>query len=602
MSDEIDPLDEFLAEIDPPKPELEFDPAVVPEVEDVGSTDPDLDVFMNNIDIIDAYNRWCGKSTPNPGKKREGIKVSCPNPAHPDEDPSAWINLDEQVWYCGGCNAGGDKYDIAAWFFGFDVPGYKEKEDFPVLVARMAEDLGYTIKTTAAGNSYVEEMEIEEPDLPEEEAKVVSMFTGVEVEAVEVRLKIDWDKIVHPDTFLYEFMRAVTIDDTPHEYYFGMALQAVAAACGPDVFLDDFIPVKSNLNVTLLGDTSTNKSRAQQPLVRLLDMAMPFEPGDDFDGPVGVHIAATPTSSEAMVDIFQHKIMNPATMEVDRYAPVNAIIRIDELSEFITRAARSGSGFKEVSMALYDGYGDIKQKSLGGGLRVAHNPFCQMLTSTQPRAIQEFLSKTDEYNGFLNRWMIFHGAPRVRRISYGGTSPDIDRPADMLRSIHTWALTKHKYTLGGLALNHWDDFFNDVIIPLKEQSLPIMGRVDLTLKKLMIIFAANEKAANIDVSHVQQAIDLYSYITLTMNLFSMHIQATEYDYCWKELIRIFQLYVKKGKPPTRRNINQIIKDDFPANLVTQVLLDMIRADMVEEKVTRAGSRGPASTRYEYVGA
>jgi hypothetical protein len=56
---------------------------------------------------------------------------SCPIPGHADANPSAWVNTEKNVWYCGRCSQGGDVYDLAAFHFGMPVPGYKEGGKFP---------------------------------------------------------------------------------------------------------------------------------------------------------------------------------------------------------------------------------------------------------------------------------------------------------------------------------------------------------------------------------------------------------------------------------------------------------------------------------------
>ncbi len=126
-----------------------------------GSGESAIDGFLTGVDILDAYGRWCGKMEPEPGGKREGIKISCPNPAHPDNDPSAWINLDKGTYCCGGCQEGGDKYTIAGYHFDLDT-----KTQFPELKLAMAKDCGYiaapilaSVAGSVAGDSNSNDLE-----------------------------------------------------------------------------------------------------------------------------------------------------------------------------------------------------------------------------------------------------------------------------------------------------------------------------------------------------------------------------------------------------------------------------------------------------------
>ncbi len=123
-------------------------PGDVPDLGPSERPDSQLDEIIDRIGVLEAYEKWCGKKVDERTlNKREGVKVSCPKPDHPDHNPSAWLNLDDDLWFCGGCQLGGDKYDIAAYHFGFDVPGYKDGSNFHKLRRVMAEDLGYRIQS-----------------------------------------------------------------------------------------------------------------------------------------------------------------------------------------------------------------------------------------------------------------------------------------------------------------------------------------------------------------------------------------------------------------------------------------------------------------------
>jgi hypothetical protein len=103
-----------------------------------------LDDFISLIRITDAYNYWSNKGTVQaPQGRTDSIKVRCPNPNHPDNNPSAWINTEKNVWHCGACSMGGDIWDIAAWYFGFPVPGYKsDAASFRLLREKSASTSG----------------------------------------------------------------------------------------------------------------------------------------------------------------------------------------------------------------------------------------------------------------------------------------------------------------------------------------------------------------------------------------------------------------------------------------------------------------------------
>jgi hypothetical protein len=119
-------------------------PDVLPERSD---EENQIDDIIRSIGILDAYRKWIGKKVDEyTTSLTEGIKVSCPIPGHLDTHPSAWLNSEKKTWFCGGCNEGGDVYDLAAIKFGYPRPEYKDGKAFHDLRREMAESYGWHFK------------------------------------------------------------------------------------------------------------------------------------------------------------------------------------------------------------------------------------------------------------------------------------------------------------------------------------------------------------------------------------------------------------------------------------------------------------------------
>lgn len=132
-----------------------FDDDLIPQIEPPQRRpeDGDMDRLLETITIVDVYTKLGVKGfTPNVGSRREGIMIRCPDPAHADEHPSAWITLDKGkggLYCCGACGfTGGDKYDLAAFHYGYDVPGYKTNGEFREVKRRLAAEFGYSAAPT----------------------------------------------------------------------------------------------------------------------------------------------------------------------------------------------------------------------------------------------------------------------------------------------------------------------------------------------------------------------------------------------------------------------------------------------------------------------
>lgn len=130
----------------------EYVPTVLTNEQQTFSTQ--INQVIESHSVIEFYNTFCGKMRPNPGSKREGIKISCPIPGHADRNPSAWANIDNNTWYCGGCGTGGDRLDLAAYNLGYPVPGYKDGKTFGNLLKEIVARFGYTVPPRAPGQNF----------------------------------------------------------------------------------------------------------------------------------------------------------------------------------------------------------------------------------------------------------------------------------------------------------------------------------------------------------------------------------------------------------------------------------------------------------------
>lgn len=626
----------------PPAPAeeaFEFDPALIPDVEvaDYPRTkvDEEIDALLAGIDIVDAYRRFCGKMDPvaRPGRQ-ESIMCSCPIPGHEDKNPSAWMNNAKKTWFCGSCQQGGDLYDLAAFHFGYSVPGYKSDGTFPQLRRDIAEAYGMSFSAGITGEVYVDQQgpppgPAPAPPVPpvvpapgpplvadasaviEDKVlgdNVVALFPDAPAEAVEAMLTgdtsnafIDWEELVPHGTFLRYWMEACTVDDLPHEFYFMLGLQAIGFAAGTDVRLSDYKDVKANINLCMYGPTGAGKSRALGPYQKLLREALPYKAEDPYTAPTGVSMLSTPGSAETLIDSLAYTLHDPGTQQVIGHAQTHSLMKIEEFSSFVARAARPGNSLKEVLMDLYDVLDDeISIRSRGAGTTKAVNPFCQVVTTTQPRAIHAFLRRTDTESGFMNRWIFAAGTPRIEPIPYGGVQIDVDFSAKQLLQLRQWCKPGHTFTLQGQALEVWTDFFNAKLAPSKKGTVDVdsmFSRIDLMLKKIIVLFTINSKLPQPDAETVRMAISLYDYLITTYSMFGRDITFTDDTACQERLVEIVSKCELAGNRPTRREIVRAVGKKYDLNTVERSLKMLVALEMLSESKDPPGGRGRPAIRY-----
>jgi hypothetical protein len=607
----------------------------VPDVEsehERSEEEQEVDAVIERVGIVEAYNRWAQKGHVDPKGRTEGIKVRCPNPAHPDHDPSAWLNTTKEVWVCGGCGMeGGDKFDIAAWGLGFPVPGYKDGKKFPELRRAMAASMGYTVRKRGKTETATKEPEAanepEPADAPSPPSNKTNAPTEPEPEqdkrsnVVPLRptsaatfspdvtkadvkfFQIPWQRIVPEGTFMWDWMVATSQDDLPEEYHFWTGLTAVGLALGNDVGLSDYNPVHGNLFTTVIGRTASGKSRALSHLSRLVESAFPYE----YD-PVntGVKHIRGAGSGEVLIDSFSevHEDDGGAPFTV----PVRGLIEFNELAALVGKA-RSGSSsiLKPVLMDFYDHSPVVSAVSRTAGNMRAVDPFGSCITTTQPRAVRDLVSNADMDSGFLNRWVFVYGVEKTR-VAYNLEPIDLSKPIQSAKGLKGWAAMRRgtsQMVLTGDALELWEKFFHEKIIPLydpsdeSEEDNPMYGRLALLFKKLILLFAANSREANPSVESVQRALSLWTYILYSYSKVSGSIANTPETELENSIIAMLQGYHEEGRAgASTKEIVDKHKSRFSREDIKQVLQRLETLMLIEEvTLPRKGSRGPTPKVY-----
>lgn len=633
-----------------PKPErsLKSVPAIdddlIPQVHDQSDDDIQVDQIISGIDILDAYRKWIGKEVDETTTKlKEGLKVSCPQPQHRDSHPSAWLNTEKRTWYCGGCQEGGDIYDLGAIHFGYDRPGYKDGATFHKLRRDMAESYGYRFKTVSGREIIWRE---EEPPAAEEAVPtarlaspaplpgvsptppaplpsqageepvpgetgadaVVRVLREEDVDDVDEEIgypSLNWKAIVPEDTFLYEYLKATTNDDSPEEYHFWHGLLALGHACGRNVYLSDTRPVFGNLLVCLLGGTGYGKSRSRAWLDELLMEALPFK--DNGIDCTGVKIVPVPASGENLIKQFDHVAWdptNPGKKTFSIHTPVNGIVDYDEFASLLARASRQGATLKQIIMGFSDSRHTVSTSSNTGGDFEATNPFCSITASTQPKAVRKLLTSTDTGSGFLNRW-IFVGGQRKQREVIGGVHSairvDLTAAAEELTYVYAWSGTKREISFSNEALEEFETFMRQVVFPIQQKDTSdLLTRLDLTMKRLILLFCMNEKLDTVTFEVVRAAEPLLEYLIQCYGILNAEIGISAMSEIASEILRhIKRIEDMTGRGASSRDLSLRLKrKNYSPDLIKRTLETMVALDWID--LDRTKGPGRPTIRYKAV--
>lgn len=572
-----------------------FEEDLVPAIETTRSQESlEIDAVLGGIDIVDAYNRWCGKMHVDPKGKTESIMVSCPNPAHPDKHPSAWMSTekgDGGVGTCAQCG-GFDKYDIAAWKFGFDVPGYKSKEDFPALRRQMAEDLGYQV-VVAGKDEWLVKSQPNDQQAATLAAVPDPSGPSSDVEPAEPNLpsSFDWRELsINQNTFLNEWLNVTSTLYEPEEFYLFEGFMALAAACGNHATLMDDRPVRPNLLVCLTGTTGAGKSNAIDALLQVVRTAMPW----DYATSGGVRMVGSAGSGEALIDQFVNRVTDVSTgttMEM----PVNGLIEEDEFAALAKRMARNGSTIREVLMKLFDRKSDFTLVSRGAGEVTARNHFLQLVTSTQPESLRSLMSNNDATSGFLNRWIYVFGTEK-HRPSIIKRNLDLSNSVDLLRRVRTWAHS------GKVVDFHdpdvflaWEEWFQDDVMPHRRKEGAFMfARIDLLAKKLALLFAINDRSTTITMDHVENVKRMWPYILRCYSMVDQRVGQDDLTAIMDELEKYMG-----SRPNDTFTLRQLMKQSgarkFGRDQVSKAVDILTRMGVMQEVPRAKNDRVPRFT-------
>jgi hypothetical protein len=578
--------------------------------------------LLDGLTIVDAYSKWCGKSRVKAGNRTEGIKVSCPNPAHPDKDPSAWLNTQKGTWYCGGCDIGGDQYDIAAYHFNLPVPGYKEGKTFHDLRILMATSLGYRV-VSAPGIEYLhreeegqeaqtadvagkegadslgeEERSVPSPGATDDQpsradtashpglAQVIALHGDDDTDDDIPLGYLDWEPLVEPGTFLDTWMESTKIDDIPDEYYFWNGLLAIGMALGRDTSLYDRRPVYSNLYVCIVGPTGSGKSQSEGHLNSLLMKALPYDPNDPFSK--GTHFIDAPASGESVVWSFRKDIVDPSTGKSVGLFPVRGLLTFNELSALTARAGRMGNTMKSTLMQMYDCPEFAATHSRTHGDTRARAPFASLLTTTQPKSMGRLLTSEDMDAGFINRFLFVSGKPK-KRMAIGGTRIEVTGSINPIQAIRAWGGKHAVIDWSGVSAKTYTEYYHDFIEPAKKKS-PTLSRLDLLAKKLVLLFTANEMEPEVQLSAIERMTKMMPYL---LQCYGFTADQIGNDQAWEvreDILRHVKKHTAKGGMTLRVLNDRIKRKKFPTSLVRRTLDDLVHLQLLSAEATKGVGR------------
>lgn len=532
-----------------------------------------IDELVEALPMQEAVNLW-GK--PQTDFKRTGansVLIRCPNPAHPDRNPSANCDLEQGLFNCFGCDASGDKYALAALHHG--IPDYQSGKNFVDLKHKIATDLGYTITETAGTTTLTPPAtpqvlqpvdlnavnpappapavqplqqlddgtwydpstgEITTPPAPTPQPVIQPVsFDDIEDEP-ELRLAphLDWLPVGKNRSFLDRYMNCTQRDRYPDSLAFSAALTCLAFVGGRDVTIDMQDPIMGNFGMVMVANTGVGKSRAFAHAWRVLREVMPWKNAElaiTSGGHVipghGVKAIPGSGSGENMIKQFEDTVKIQKGVDFkgdpvyeDEHYPVNGLISFNEFSQFVGKSSATGSTMRERVMDFLDGREEISNDTNTQGSYKAVKPFACMSTAVQPAVVHRLMSENDEASGFLNRFMFFTGSKKPRPVTKVPPVDMSDATAAMKELKAFWDAQGPTKIDDDAVWNDKYAYLKSVSDPLEENGSGIYGRLEALFHKLLILICINECSTVVTPDILDKAIHLHQYFIKTFEYVS----------------------------------------------------------------------------------
>jgi len=606
---------------------------------------------LKELNLFEVYQRWFPHKNITRSGGSNDINVQCYNEsAHPrgDRNPGMSIAIAGPragTYYCQAqCGVEGDIIDLAAVHLGLVGGDYrKDPEDVPEIIARTAEELlgiparerngkwwsEQTFPTYSMGGKpltpgatglaavYVPSWELEakwswlpeymDPiDRIDENDAATVPTVGSEVKSDQNHeVLLNWREIIPDNTPMRTYMEIVCEDIKPEEYHFFNFLLLIGLMCGKNVYLVSEGKVFGNLLMCLTGGTGVGKTSALSYIQDIILDTCRFDPS--IQNSTGIKYIKNPGSGEYMLRQFQEEFPDPNwqpqnTKDKQPMIPhvgVRGLVLWNEMSTMAAKRSAASSTVVGAVQDLYDNERLIQTGSNTAGTTHVENAFGSVVTTTQPAAVRDLLSRKDVDSGFLNRWIFVYGKGKRPRPDL--IPPDLSPVKPWVIKLRQWVhgRTGHERVLRWSG-DAWAEFIRrfeeiqDRFPRQDENGDPLYKRIDLLFKKFILLLTANSMSDEVPLHAVTGAWQILEYVLQCYQRFGSSLVRTELSDIQEIILDRIEKRGEKGMSIAEmdRSISKYSQEEIGAAVESLVKLDRLVGRVERQHVGR-----PKAKRY-----
>lgn len=305
--------------------------------------------------------------------------------------------------------------------------------------------------------------------------------------------RINYNKLVSPDSFIGRWMRLWEGSETPYAYDFWTACYLVGVACGRDISIDrQLAPVHLNLYAVLVAESGvTRKSTAVRRVTGF--------------------IRALGNESELVESrSTQEKLEHDLNIQSREHGHAHAHIVIDEMVKFLGRE-RYASTMPTFLTDLYD----CPSVRTGGGTlsnprSTLQNVFINFLSASTPSWLIRAVNPDVIEGGFTSR-VIFVVCENPKRSSPWPEKADEElhtRCLDDLRSIRGQARDVSRIQISEGGRSRFVSWYRSRQLHRDPFRASFQSREDAHVLRMAAVFCINDNSWEIQANHIISAIKI----------------------------------------------------------------------------------------------
>lgn len=309
--------------------------------------------------------------------------------------------------------------------------------------------------------------------------------------------RVNYKKLIPPDTFLADYLAYMNPLETPYAYDFWTACWLMSVSVGRDIIVDrGGAPVYLNLFTILVADSGvTRKSTAVRHATKMARQ---------------LNSNALLIETKITPELFEERL-HRASLE---FGSARAAISISELVTFLGQEKY----VKSMPTLLTDLYDCPELRSGGGsitsGARDLRNVFVSFLSASTPSWLVRAVNPDVIEGGFTSRVMFIVAEEPKRRQSWPEPQDDIihQRILTKLGEIHTLAQERKTIEISEGGRKTFAKWYNSRTLHRDPFRSSFQSREDAHILRLAAFLSINDDTWHIQHSHIISAIKIITEV------------------------------------------------------------------------------------------